>query len=437
MAFRNFIVRRIGKTWFVLHGARIDPDLSDAFHRGVGKHALSTQRKVARFVEGFINFRCFDGEPEDAFLLERFDRSRERIETYIEALGYQVVDSNREDDARLVRIGTAASNSALSCCLQGLVRFYRRLSQMGLRPRANPMKVDNWHLMPPDVRNELEESIYGKKLEYGGYRGSNYVVVQGVSYALRMEDPIGLGERVLAAGRAFGWPDAILDQVTFMDEDGVRWVDTYALTAADWARSSGFGRSIQAPNKGSDGERVKRIVISHDTVAQLKRSFDRDPLRPSFAELEALLATRDFDALGRIYLFPSSLGAPFAYHTFNNSYFRPAMEQGNVTIASETSIVRATAHRLRSARMQEEAEHIYRPGQTDEQIKAGERALKEDVHIKSDAALERYIGPLKAQRAETMKTDRADRRMARREEKRRLREEEYAHAGVPDDEFSA
>ncbi len=437
MAFRNFIIRRIGSSWFVIHGVRVDPDLTDAFRRALQGHALSTQRKVARFIEGFINFHCFEDEPEDAFILERFDMSRQRIETYLEALGFEVTDSTREDDARLVRIGTAGSNSALPCCLQGLVRLYRRLSRMGLRPRANPMKVDNWHLMPPDVRSELEESIYGKKLDYGGYRGSNYVVVQGASYALRMEDPIGLGERVLAAGRAFGWPDAILDQVTFMDEDGVRWVDTYALTAADWALASGFGRSVLAPNKGSNGERVKRIVISSDTVTQLKRSFDRDPLRPSFAELEALRAARDFDALSRIYLFPSSRGVPFSYHTFNNTYFRPAMEKGNVTIASETSIVRATAHRLRSARMQEEAEHIYRPGQTDEQIKAGERALKEDVHVKSDTALERYIGPLKIQRAETMKTDRTDRRLARREQRWRLRDEEDARAGASNEEISA
>jgi hypothetical protein len=437
MAFRDFIVRRIGDTWFVFRGTRVDTDLTDAFRRAVREHAPSTQRKIARFIQGFINFPCFEGEPEDAFLRERFDKSRERIETYLEALGYEVVDSTREDDARLVRIGTAGSNSALPCCLQGLVRFYARLSRMGLRPRANPMKVDNWHLMPPDVRRELEESIYGRTLEYGGYRGSNYVVVQGVSYALRMEDPIGLGERVLAAGRAFGWPDAILDQVTVMDEDGVRWVDTYALTAADWALSSGFGRSILAPNKGSDGERVKRIVISQDAVAQLKRSFDRDPLRPSFKDLEALRAARDFEALSRIYLFPSTRCVPFTYHTFNNSYFRPAMEQGQVTIASETSIVRATAHRLRSARMQEEAEHIYRPGRTDEQIKADERALKEDVHIKSEAALNRYVGRCRIERGEAMKIERADRRWALREERRLMREDEAARARAPNGELRA
>lgn len=421
MTHDPYFIRRIGNHWHVLQGARVDPDITEAFRRAARGHSLSTQRKVARFVETFLNFRHLDGEPADAFLRERFEASRMRIDAFLEALGYEIADSGREDDAYSVRIGSAASNSSLPCCLKALSRLYARLSALGLRPRANPLKVDNWHLLDPELKRELEESIYGRRLEFGAYRGSQYIVVQGASYALRMENPIGLGEMVLAAGRAFGWPDAVYDQVTVMDDEGCRWVDCFDLNAADWALASNFGTSLLAPNKGSRGERVKQIVIRQATVVQLKNSFDRDPARPSFAELESLLAARDLEALRKIPLFPSALGRPYSYHTFNNSYFRPAMEDGQVTIASETNIARATAHRLRSGRLQEAAEHIYREGRSDRQIAADERALKEDAFLKSDKALHRYVGRLKVKRAEAMKMKRNDEREARRQESRSTR----------------
>jgi hypothetical protein len=418
----HYLIFRRGSDWHVLQGARLDPDLTDAFRHAAASHSLSTQRKVAGFVESFLNFRCFDDEPADAFLRERFDMSRLRIDSFLEAKGFELVDGGREDDARSVRIGTAGSNSALPCCLSGLSRIYRRLSAMGLRPRANPLKVDNWHLLDPELKRELESSVYGRRLEFGAYRGSHYIVVQGASYALRMENPIGLGPRVLAAGKAFGWPDAIYDKVTVMDDEGCRWVDCYDLNGADWGLASGLGTTLLAPNKGSRGERVKRIVISQDTATQLRNSFDRDPRRPSFEELQRLLDARDFEALRSIPLFPSARGAPYSYHTFNNSYFRPAMEAGGVMIVSETSIARATAHRLRAGRAQESAEHIYREGRTDAQIAADRQALKEDLFLKSDKALHRYVGRLVEKRAEIMKIERMDERAARRRDGRTERQ---------------
>lgn len=414
MARNSHLVSRLCGHWHVIQDGRRDPDLTDAFRLAVAARALSTQRKVATFFERFLNFSCFENEPSDAFVQEEFVHARTRIESFLEASGYEIVDRDREDDSKLVRIGDATTISALPCCLKALSRVYGRLSARGLRPRANPCKIDNWHLLDPELRRELEETIYGRRLEYRSYAGSQFIVSAAPHYPLRMEDPVGLGARVLAAGKAFGWPDAIVDQVTIMDEEGARWVDTYDLHAEDWALASGFGRSIQAPNKGSNGKRVKRLVISAETMNQLKTSFDKNPDRPDFSKLQELLKARDMDALRAIPLFPARTGRPFSYHTFNNEYFRPAMEEGNVTIRSETNIAIATGHRLRAGRLQEEAEHIYRDGRSDQEIARDEKRLMEDMHLKSEAALNRYIARPRLKRAETMKARRNEERLARR-----------------------
>ncbi len=408
-----FSVRRVGGTWFVFYGNRIEPDIQDALRSAVRRKAVSTQRKIARFLQRFLNFECFDAEPWDAVVRERFQASRDRIEYFLESEGYEVADADREDDAKHVRVGNAGSVSALPCCLKALNRFYARLSRRQLRPRANPCRIDNWHLLDPELRSDLEQSTYGRKLEFRNYAGSQFLVSEAPSYALRMEDPIGLGTRVLAAGMRYGWPDAIYDKVTVMDDSGARWVDTYDLNAADWAVEN-FGRNLRAPNKGSDGIRVKLISVSLNTVAQLKASFDRDPNRPNFSELVQLYDARDMAALRAIPLFPSKLGRPYSYHTFNNDYFRPAMERFDVVIVSETSIARATAHRLRHGVLQEETEHIYRNDRSQEEIDEDLKDLKRDVHISSDAALERYIGPVKKQRATRSLAERYDAREARR-----------------------
>jgi hypothetical protein len=311
MTYLRYSVALIGKKWFVIYGRRWDPDLTDAFRRAVDKRARSTQRKIALFFQRYLNFRFFEGEPHDALVNERFEIARERFEGFLEAYGYEITESDREDEAMLVKLGNASSMSALSCCIKAIGRIYRRLAVLKLRPRANPIKIDNWHLMTPDMRREIKEESCSSN-EHSRYSGSYYVVSDAPTYAIRMEDALGLGLRVLAAGRAFGWPASIYDQVTVIDDDGARWVDTFDLSAADWARASGFGRTLWAPNKGSNGERVKKIMVRLETVAQLKQSLDHDPNRPNFNEIERLFAARDWEALERIYLFPSARGLPFA-----------------------------------------------------------------------------------------------------------------------------
>lgn len=409
----GFKVVLVQSAWEVRFNGRRDPDLTHAVRQAVNEKSPSTQRKAIRFLCRYMNFRLRDTERHDDFISEALSESRLRLEALLTDLGFKIAfETNRIDGSYFVR--KAGGNvSEVSVWLAALCRFYAALSRARLRPRANPMKIDGWHSLTALERSELGAAVLGGKSDVRRYQGSQYIASGVAPSPLRIEDPIGLGPAVLSAGRAFGWPDAIIDLITVMADDGPRWVDTSSITAADWARSSGFHRTIWAPNKGSNGVRVKEIVVSADTVLQIRSSFDRDPARPDMASLEALLAAKDWHALEQIYLFPSKRGVPHTYGVFNNTYVRPALEAAGILIHSTARSVRPTAHRLRAARIQTEVDHIFRPSRTGEEIATDLRQLQADVGIKSEAAFSRYLGEKRRLHAIRGKIDRFEERLQR------------------------
>lgn len=413
MVVVGFSIVLVKGLWEVRVDGRRDLDLTAAVRQAVGEKSADTQRKAARFLQNFMNTRVRRSEPADAFIEESVVLGRIRIERSLAAQGFRVVyDTNRIDGSCYVR-RDSGSVSSLPVGLAALARLYMALHKAGLRPKANPARVDNWHRLDALDKVELAVAVMGPRADPRGYRGSQYITAGQAPSPLRIEDPLLLGPDTLAAGRAFGWPAAIQDLVTVMSEDGPRWSDTSPLTAADWALSSSFGRTLWAPNKASRGVRTKEVVVSAATVMRLRRSFDEDPARPGMAELEALLAARDFDALERIYLFPSRLGTPHTYWVFNNTYFRPAMEKAGLLIRSPKSAVRPTPHRLRGARIQSEVKHIFETLSDMDEIKAAVDRLMEDVHIKSKSAFKRYVGDAFEKKALQMKIVRFDERQKR------------------------
>lgn len=409
----GFKVVLVQSAWEVRFNGRRDPDLTHAVRQAVNEKSPSTQRKAIRFLCRYMNFRLRDTEQHDDFISEALSESRLRLEALLTDLGFKIAfETNRIDGSYFVR--KAGGNvSEVSVWLAALCRFYAALSRARLRPRANPMKIDGWHSLTALERSELGAAVLGSKSDVRRYQGSQYIASGIAPSPLRIEDPIGLGPAVLSAGRAFGWPDAIIDLITVMADDGPRWVDTSSITAADWARSSGFHRTIWAPNKGSNGVRVKEIVVSADTVLQIRSSFDRDPARPDMASLEALLAAKNWHALEQICLFPSKRGVPHTYGVFNNTYVRPALEAAGILIHSTARSVRPTAHRLRAARIQTEVDHIFRPSRTGEEIATDLRQLQADVGIKSEAAFSRYLGEKRRLHAIRGKIDRFEERLQR------------------------
>lgn len=382
----------VRSAWEVRFADRRDPDLTHAVRQAVSERSPSTQRKAVRFLCRFMNFRFREGERYDAFISESLSDGRLRLEAFLAALGLTIIhETNRVDGSCFVRKRNG-SISEVPVWLAALSRLYAALGRARLRPNANPMKIQGWHLLTALERIELGTAALGGNSDVRRYHGSQYIASGIAPSPLRIEDPVGLGPATLKAGREFGWPDAIVDLVTVMADDGPRWVDISSITAADWAISSRFQRTIWAPNKGSKDVRVKEIVVSADTVLQIRSSFDRDPARLDMASLEEHLAAKDWHALEQIYLFPSKRGVPHTYGVFNNTYFRPAIEAAGILIYSTAGSVRPTPHRLRAARIQAEVDHIFLTSRSEDQIDRSLQQLQADVGIRSEAAFKRYLG---------------------------------------------
>ena len=394
---KRYAIVLVKEQWEVRYAGRRDPAMTVAVRQAVtmsaGKPtAMETQRKAVRFLVRFLNFLHRRGETRDAFLKEDVFSGRMRIEALLHRMGFQVAyDTNRLDGSCHVR-GVNRSVSELPVWLAALSRLYAALARLGVRGRASPMKIDRWHSMPAIERFELAEAMVGERARHGVYRGSQYLAKGRAPSPLRIEDARELKTAMLAAGRKAGWPRAVYDLVTVIGIEGSRWSSTAPLTAADWGRSSGFSRTLWAPNKRSGDARVFQIVIRVADVLQIRASFDEDPDRPDMAELERLLAAKDWAALERIHLFPSKTGRPHTYHVLNNDYIRPAVEAAGLLIHGKNGSVRPTLHRLRSARVQESVDAIAVPGKPMDDIEAELAQLQQDVFIKSKKAFYRYVG---------------------------------------------
>lgn len=411
------IVLRQGQ-WEVRFAGRRDRELTIAVRQAVTMSGgeptvMETQRKAVRFLCRFMNFRHRRGEARDAFIKEWVILGRIRFEALLRKMDFIVVyDTNRLDGSCHVR-SDVRSISELPVWLAATSRFFAALARLRLRPRANPMKVDGWDRMEAIDRFRLAEDMLGAHHRKGAYRGSQYLAKGRAPAPIRIEDARGLKAKFLEAGRAANWPRAIYDLVTVIGWEGSRWSSTAPLTAADWGRSSRFGRSLWAPSKRSKGRRVFHIVIPADVVMQIRQSFDDDPLRPNMEELERLLAAGDWAALENIYLFPSQRGFPHSYHVFNNEYVRPAVEAAGLLIHGKAGSARPTMHRSRSARIQEGVDGIVTSGKPMEEIERELEQLQADVFIKSKAAFYRYVGDRMEELGLAAKIERFDAREGR------------------------
>jgi hypothetical protein len=407
----------VAHSWFVfwvgpsitasLNG-RIDLDVTKALRSALDSLSVSSRRKAITFLKGFLKFAYEPNEAPDAFIAEPVMLARLRVETFLEKLGYKIVQSERYDGACYVVRKAGRGTSSLSVGINALARFYARLHKDGLRPKANPIKIDGFHELTAGELADLAAVMKGSSAEGYQYRGTYYIANDKPASPLRLEDTEKLGPEMLAAGRQANWPASVIDLVTLLEEDGCRFDDAHQVNAADWARASQFGRKIDATNKGSKRKRVKVIVLSSATVLQLRASFDNDPDRPTMRKLQYWLAEGKWARLEATYLFPSSRGTPFAYSTVNNHYIRPAMEEHGVTAHSESGEVRATLHRLRSGAIQRRVLHLLRQGLSEELTETGIKEIMADFHIKSRKAFERYLGPVRLMLGEEMKMRRFD-----------------------------
>ena len=391
---QSICIYQADSDWSARVGNRRDPDLQDAVRAALDRISVSSAKRIRGMVEAYLNFRQGSDDTLDSLIYENRDAGLRRLEAFLEAHGFACSLSTREDEATLVERGTGTNFDILSCFITALDVMYQCWAKLGLRDRARPTKIYRWQDMGPGELADLKRAIYGSTERARSYKGSQFVAVGGKSRPLRFEDPRGLGKRMLAAAVADSWKPSAIALLRTIIDDGCRFCDSHGLNALDWFTSD-FGNVLSAPNKGSKGERVKKIVISEETLTYLRRSFDEDPARPSMAELRPLAGEGRFQELSAIPLFPSALGMPFTYDTYNNDYVRPTMERHEVFIRSKFTAIRATLHRLRAGKIQAELETILRREDIAESRKwALVELLRQDMAIKSKKAFARYCGEL-------------------------------------------
>lgn len=181
-------------------------------------------------------------------------------------------------------------------------------------------------------------------------------------------DTTGVFAKIVAAGEAYGWPASVMLIVRIMGESGGRFCDVAPLTYADLAAEE-FACAAAAPNKGSHGERVKRLGWSGLTQQMLEREIDARhahdleevkrgrnlPPRPNMAQVRQLAGTPEgLEELAGLTLLPSSRGTPYSRSCFASHWFGPAMTEGKVVMRGRKGFKTPTPHWLRHFNIEED-----------------------------------------------------------------------------------
>lgn len=408
------------RTWVVTLDGFIDAELTKAVQDALSRVAYSSERTNVTFCEGFFNHQVTKGEASDAFVSENELDGRQRIESYLASLGFEVVPSDRQDRASWVNPGAGKNHGRLSMHMTTLHLVYDSLHRQNLRSKFLPTHVDNYVDWSWTERRQKLVAIYGKAMaEKINYNGMQFIAADIVQYAIRIEDPTGLPAKMLDAARRDGWSSSAFALLHLICDTGARFSDAAALTALDWWRETMFGNFVQCPLKGSKGRRQGRLEITAKMRDLLIASFDEDPRRPDFRDLKRWAIERNFAELERHFLFPSATMRPFSYHVFHNDYVRPTMKRHDVRITSRCGSVSgiATLHRLRAASIQSCVEKLLDEFKNHEDWKGDDlrlgseiRRVREDHNLRSEKAFRRYLGEVMQEFARIQQRARSERR---------------------------
>jgi hypothetical protein len=372
----------------------VDPDLSDAAVAALGDLSISSVwSKYGLWLERFLCYEHDAGESYDAFLNEDRFGARRRIAGFLRAWGCSIGPSrNRRYNSVVVR----RSGKALADIEIALIvvrAFYRALIDEGLFQAENPCDVDGW-AQAAAIR--LAEALRGRN-ERGylrGESGHHFRVAERRWSPPAIDDPTGVGKRVIdAIDQHGGWPTGGRLLTMAMVDGGARFADTAPINVADWAVGSNFGCAALAPDKGSKGRRVKRIMFSDDLRVLIGSNFDQraaaDLSLPGLSELKTMFREGRLEELTRLPLFPNAHGRIFTYANYNNGWFRPTMQLFRVKIHSNLGERAPTPHWLRHASIESDLSDIYSRLENPDQIAAELVELKRYYGWKSEQ-VERY-----------------------------------------------
>lgn len=394
--------------WIVDYGSRADIDLSLGVTSALSRLSEDQQKVSAGWLQKFLRFSTRHDEEFGEFISEGVYTGRARIDAFLHCEGFEIVESDRDDQAVWVHQGCGRGFGQISMNLKTLDLLFSFLAHRKLRPNPLPTKTDGWDRLSLGARQDLRTAIFGSSYIGRNYAGRHYVASCVDKYPIRIEDPRGLYPRMAAAAAADNWPLCARINLALMGDAGARYCDVSPTTWLDYWKGSKFGHVIECPLKGSRGERRGTLVFSEPTREMIIRGLPGNDRVPSFDRIQLIVEKGQWDLLDSLYLAPSQLQLPLSYHTFNNTYLRPTMERHDVRIKSRCGMIDslATGHRLRAASIQSGIEEILEQGLPEKEEDYRLDALREDHHLSSETAFARYCGEILQDFAKARKVER-------------------------------
>ncbi len=339
----------------VLSGKGVSKALTDAAKFACSSYSAKTKEKVIRWLRSYLSTW-----PDDVNIVieETWDKATARFEDFMAREGCTFANPkgiSRANGLMLVRRKDRDLTEP-SIFINALEAFYRNLSDKGHRRAPNPMLVKDWEAYEPNTRAGITRRQNALR-KHPTFRGVRYVMEQREPFKPKLYDPRGLRERILEAGE--DWPHVVRTIFHVIADSGCRISEPLHLTVQDWWDGSKFGDVIRAPNKSSDGKRVKDLLLSPETVRMVESCFTGSGAgfkrRPSMEELRELVHLPWSGRMKNILLFEKAYKKPFDDKTLRDTYFKTTITKARILVTNKDGEADyATPHSLRHARIDEE-----------------------------------------------------------------------------------
>jgi integrase len=273
------------------------------------------------------------------------------IEHLIDRLGCEC----RSRDFGIVVSCSPAGRSHVQKFLSGVRQYFDFEIGQGNYPYPNPL-----------LQVSLSANHDGKNANGHRYDPSHYFFVKSQEWIPQAITDPSLPSKILAAGEAWGWKLREQTIVRLLFSSGARISELCALNLRDWATYR-YGQKFSSPDKGSNGKRVKILLVSPQCVRLLQCYFDEervahDPNGWTLADYRARAEAIDLDSVP---IFLNSRSNQLDEDSWRDMYWRPAMKSGGLHV---------TPHQLRhwavTARMAWAHEHADNQGDI-ERFRAG------------------------------------------------------------------
>lgn len=339
----------------IITGRGVSRPLTRAAQFACSGYSKTAREKVMRWLRAYL--ATWPDTP-DITVNESLHDATTRFQTFMQSRGCTFENPKGVSRANgLILIRRAGKDlTEPSLFINALEAFYRHFSQEGLRHEPNPMLMPDWEILEPNNRAGIMRR-QNQIRRLPTFRGLRYIVEQRETFKPKLYNPAGVRDRIFNAGAE--WPETVKTLFRVIADSGCRISEPLQLTAQDWWDGSQFGDVIRAPNKSSDGKRVKDLLIDAATVDRIRASFAGSgrgyARRPSMEELVELSRSEWRGRMELLLLFPQENGRPHTAGSLRDTYFTPAVRQARIMLeGNKGRLEYVTPHVLRHARIDEE-----------------------------------------------------------------------------------